>query len=212
MFMLYALPLGLVAGLAAGGRIRNLGAVQLRWMPAVLLSLLLQVVLFSTPMGETEAALRLGPPLYVASMALLLAAILANLPGWGPALLAFGCAGNLAVIAANAGRMPVSADALRQLHGDAAVSALASGGPFTNVVLMGEHTVLWWLGDVFALPAFVPFGNVFSAGDVLGALGAAVWVAQLMSCKQSGRSSNEVGSGACDLTAERQGSVVPTTR
>jgi purine nucleosidase/pyrimidine-specific ribonucleoside hydrolase len=48
-----------------------------------------------------------------------------------------------------------------------------------NSAVIGPGTALWFLGDVFAVPAAVPLANVFSIGDVLIALGGAwfVWAA-----------------------------------
>src|SRR5439155_6885760 len=127
-----------------------------------------QVGLFSTPLAEAAWVQSVGPPLYVITLALILLALLANLRARGAWLVLLGAASNFTAIVANAGAMPVLADALRQRGGEAAVLALAQRrGPFSNVALMGGHTRLPFLGDIFALPAAVPFGNVFSVGDVL---------------------------------------------
>ena len=55
---------------------------------------------------------------------------------------------------------------------------------FANAAYV-EHARLWFLGDVFAIPASWPLANVFSVGDVLIALGAA-W-AILATARRSAR-------------------------
>ena len=46
------------------------------------------------------------------------------------------------------------------------------GNVFANSAYVANAR-LWFLGDVFAVPASWPFANVFSIGDVLIAVGAA---------------------------------------
>ena len=66
----------------------------------------LQIVLFSGPVSERIGDA--GPPIYVASTALVLVAVLGNLRIPGMALVALGAACNLAAIVANGGYMPAS--------------------------------------------------------------------------------------------------------
>jgi hypothetical protein len=68
--------------------------------------------------------------------------------------------------------MPVSADALR------AMSRLPQGG-YSNSVLV-DHVNLAPLTDIFAMPTFVPAANVFSVGDVLIGVGAAIAIVMAM--------------------------------
>ena len=42
------------------------------------------------------------------------------------------------------------------------------------------HPALPWLTDIFALPTWLPFANIFSVGDVLIALGVAVTIVLAM--------------------------------
>lgn len=180
MFMLYAVPLGLLAGLALGGRVHGLGTASIRHAWLFVVALAVQVALFSTPLGEMEWAPRYGPYVYLASLGLVLVGLLLNLQGWGSRLLLVGAVCNLLVIAANGGRMPVWAEAARSVGGEARVEEIAAPRWLKNVSLMDETTRLWFLGDVFAMPGFVPLGNVFSIGDVLAGAGVAVWLVELM--------------------------------
>jgi hypothetical protein len=178
--MLYAVPIGIAAGLALGGRLALLGEARLRHVPVFVLALIIQVALFSTPLGETTWALAYGPALYVGSLALVMLGLLANRGGVGAYMVLLGACSNLAVIAANGGRMPVLPQALLALKGEGRLQALSSGQYLTNVAPMEPETGLWFLGDIFAMPGFVPFANVFSVGDVVAGLGVAFWLAELM--------------------------------
>jgi hypothetical protein len=75
-------------------------------------------------------------------------------------------------IVANSGVMPAARGAL-ELAGIG-----APGGRFANSTAVADPR-LAFLGDVFAWPAPLPFANVFSVGDALIVLGAAIVVHQV---------------------------------
>ena len=171
MFILYAIPVGLLIGRLLGGRVEHLAEIRFRWAPLALAGLLAQVVLFAGPVASTVGSL--GPPLYVASTAAVLVAVLRNVRLPGIALVVAGALSNLAAIVANGGVMPASPEAV------AGLGMEASDG-FSNSVVLSDPA-LRPLTDIFALPAWVPFANVFSIGDVLIAVGVAVAIASGMS-------------------------------
>ena len=115
MFILYAIPIGIVAGFLLGGRLDGLERLRLRWAPLVLLGLLLQVAIFSEPIGRAVGDA--GPAIYVASTAIVFVAVLRNLAIPGVALIAIGAGCNLAAIVANGGWMPADPDALAAIGG-----------------------------------------------------------------------------------------------
>jgi hypothetical protein len=171
VFVLYAIPLGLLAGWLRGGRLERLGGLSFKLGPLALAGLLVQVLLFSTPVGGM-----LGdavPIVYVASTALVLFVVWINREIPGMKLVALGAAGNLVAIVANGGYMPADPDAL------AAAGMAGSEGPTNSVV--ATNPALPFLTDIFALPEWVPFANVFSIGDVLIGLGLIVAIAAGMS-------------------------------
>ncbi len=174
MLLLYAIPIGLLLGLAVGGRLGSLAAVRIRWWPLALAGLAFQVLLFSPPIASRIGGL--GPALYVGSTLVVLAALLANLGQPGFRLILAGALLNLLVIVANGGQMPAAPEALLALHG---VAALPTDG-FSNSIVAGAGTALWFLGDVFYLPRPIPLANVFSIGDVLIAVGGAWFMARTM--------------------------------
>ncbi|MEO6208116.1 MAG: DUF5317 family protein [Candidatus Limnocylindrales bacterium] len=166
MFILYAIPIGILVGYLLGGRLDRLGDMRFRWGWLAIAGLIAQVLLFSPPAADMVGAA--GPPLYVASTAAVFVAVVRNWRIPGLALVALGAASNLAAIAANGGIMPASPDA---------VAVLATEGPgFSNSVVVADPA-LQLLTDIFALPGWVPFANVFSVGDVLIGVGVAVVIA-----------------------------------
>ncbi|MFZ5853944.1 MAG: DUF5317 domain-containing protein [Chloroflexota bacterium] len=170
MFMLYALVIGLVVGRLLGGRLDRIAALRFRWVPLALAGLAVQVALFSSPLTERVGAL--GPPLYVASTIAVLVVVGRNITIPGLALVALGALSNLAAIVANGGFMPASPSALE------ALGRTAETG-FSNSVVLTDP-VLAPLTDVFAMPAFLPFANVFSVGDVLIGLGVGLALVSAM--------------------------------
>jgi hypothetical protein len=169
MFLFYALPIGLVPGFLLGGRPSGLANLKFRWGLLAVAGFALQVVLFSGPVSERIGDA--GPPLYVASTALVFIAVLANLRTPGMALVAIGAASNLAAIIANGGYMPAS-------HSAAAV------GPDGVVVYSNTRVIvspaLEFLTDVIVLPAWLPFTNIASIGDLLIGAGIAIVIAVSM--------------------------------
>lgn len=170
MFMLWAIPVGIVVGLLAGGRIEGLSGLHFRWPALAVAGLLVQVVLF-TPAGDRLAG-SLAPGIYVASTLAVFAAVLRNIRLPGMAIVALGSLSNLAAIAANGGAMPADPAAL-------AAAGLDSAGSHTNSVVVPDPA-LRLLTDIFAIPASVPFANVFSVGDVLIGVGIVVVIAAAM--------------------------------
>ncbi|HET7031025.1 MAG TPA: DUF5317 family protein [Candidatus Limnocylindrales bacterium] len=169
MFVLYAIPLGLVAGRMIGGRLEGLQRVAIRWGPLALAALVVQILLFSPlAAGVPDVAAR---AIYVASTAAVLVAVAANLRLAGVPLVAAGAAANLAAIVANGGAMPADPGAL-------ATAGIALGGPSNSIV--SADPLLRPLTDIFALPAVVPLANVFSVGDVLIGFGIAIAIAAAM--------------------------------
>jgi hypothetical protein len=164
MFLLYALLIGLIAGFVLGGRPAGLLELRFRWGGLMVAGLLIQVALFSDLVAERVGAL--GPPVYVGSTVLVLGAVARNLAIPGVGIVVAGALSNLAAIVANGGFMPASPAALASLGRSPATI-------YSNSAVVPDPA-LWPLTDIFALPRWVPFANVFSVGDVLIAVGVVV--------------------------------------
>ena len=164
MFLLAAVALALITVPLAGGRLARLAEIRFRWVPLILLALVVQVVIMVLVPGGNDALHRL---LHIGSYGLAGVFLLVNHRQAGIRVLATGALLNAAAIAANNGVMPASASALR------VAGELRTTDGFANSTALA-HRRLLFLGDVFAIPKSIPLHNVFSIGDVLIALGAAI--------------------------------------
>jgi hypothetical protein len=170
VFILYGVAAGLVVGLLAGGRIGRLADLRIRGAWLAIAGLAAQVFLFLPTVGDALGAV--APLIYAGSSAAILAVILANLRVPGFALMAAGAACNVAAILANGGYMPVSAGALASLGWEAPPG-------YSNSAAVADPALVP-LTDIFAMPPWLPFANVFSVGDVLIAVGIAATIALAM--------------------------------
>jgi len=173
MILLWSVAASLVIALLRGGKLVNLGTLRFRvgWLAFV--ALLLQVLVVYLPFGNTGTEWSTQSLLLVGSYALLIGVVVANreLPGlW---ILGVGLALNLAVMIANGGFMPVAEETLRRaglLHLATSTESGARLLSSKDILLPREETRLWFLGDVFSLPA--PLSTAYSIGDILLAIGA----------------------------------------
>jgi hypothetical protein len=183
MFVLYAVAVGLMVGFVLGGRPSGLANLRFRWALLAIAGFAAQVVLFSEFASERVGAA--GPPLYVASTALVLIAVLRNVRTPGLPLVALGAFANLAAIVANGGFMPASRDAL-------AAIGHAPASTYSNSAVL-DAPALAPLTDIFALARWLPFTNIFSVGDVLIALGVGIAIVIAMRSTRHGGTVSDAG-------------------
>ncbi len=160
--VLLTLPLALVVGTLAGGRISRLPSVPFRWVALVPAGVALQFV----PMSGSGGAL-----LLIASFALLCAFAARNLGLAGFPLILLGLLLNLTVIGLNNG-MPVSKTALIRSGQSSTLAALRSHGGSKHHLATNQDELLP-LGDVLALPP--PVRQAISVGDIATHAGI-VWL------------------------------------
>lgn len=177
-----ALAVGLVAGLAAGGRPSNAASCTFHLWPALVVGVVLQ--------GVPELLGLEGSAAYAAvacSYTALLAFAAANLRLTGMAVVLVGLALNTAAILPNGG-MPVRGPALVQagIVEPDDVGALDFG---SKRHLERDDDVLVVLGDVVPVP---PFREVLSIGDLLLSAGLAAVVFRLL---RPARSASAPGRG-----------------
>lgn len=188
MLLLYAVALGLLAGVATRGDIHALGTVKVKLWPIALIGLAFQALLFSSPLAAVVGAL--GPSLYVLSTTLVLMGLVVNLRQPGFWLIIIGALANFTVILANGGQMPASPEAFAALNGLPVVPTT----DFSNSVIAGPGTPFYFLADLFVLPRPIPLANVFSIGDVLIGLGGAAFILRVMHSRAAVASSPPPGS------------------
>ncbi len=158
MVFLDAVLAATAVGVLLGGSPAALGELRLRTLWLAYSAIALQVVAFpsnvlpwATPDGLARGA-------WLLSYSLLIGMIAQNRHVRGLLIVGAGLACNLVAIVANGGLMPVTRDALR-----------ATGHSYdvrNNSISLAEPR-LSGLVDRFAAPGWLPFGNVFSVGDVL---------------------------------------------
>jgi hypothetical protein len=178
----------LVIGKLCGGSLSNLGATQVRskWLAFVAVGL--QLAAFPTAVLPWSTPTSVAKGLWLASYVLLVAMLVRNRALPGVAIIAAGIACNLVAILANGGLMPV--------RGSAEAGAGRSYRVHDNSILLA-HPKVALLIDRWAVPRWIPLGNVFSIGDVLIALGTFVVVVMAMRQPRVGLGSEgEAGPGA----------------
>lgn len=165
MFIPLLIVSSIFVALARGGRPAYLAQISVQRAWLLFVPLLLQLLAFS-PIGEIVV---FGSPLaqilYTLSLGVAALALWLNRQLPGMVWIALGLFLNFLVIFLNGGFMPISA-AARQFAGLPPVV-----GRDMNVLPMTDATILPFLGDILPLPAFLPFANVFSVGDLLIAFG-----------------------------------------
>jgi hypothetical protein len=188
MVLIVLFGLGLAAGLLRGGSLRNLATLRVRhaWLPLLALGLQACFVVFGREPGSIPTWVRTSVLLITYSGMFGFLLLNRDLPG--SRLLLAGAALNAAVMLANGGFMPVTRQALaRSGHADYIVTQ--GGDQFVrrskDIVLEKEDTRLWFLSDVFGIPAPLPFSSNFSPGDLLIGLGAAWLTYRGLTCPAS---------------------------
>lgn len=149
-----AVVLGLVGGLASGGRVQRLRSFAIGWPLLLVGSAALR--LLAPFVGDLAAAA------YILAFAGIVAVALRNASITGMVLVAGGAALNLIVVVAN-GAMPVGVDALE------IAGALMPTDPLHTPLTADVRLSV--LADVIPAP---PLRAVYSVGDVLLAAGGAV--------------------------------------
>jgi hypothetical protein len=159
MLLLVALVIGLLAGIATGGKLGNVGNLNIRWPWLVVAALVVREVAVLSPLSAADGV----QYVYVVALAALV--------GWtawhasrlrGAWIVAIGAAMNLVVVIANRARMPVAPEL---------AGRLIARGHIGQYVIMGSGTNLGGLGDWIGVPG--PLGGAYSPGDAMIAIGIA---------------------------------------
>ena len=172
MVVAFALVIGLSVAWMLGANPMRLADVRFRGSALVFAALGIQLAIY-TPL-TAHIPHRLDRPLHLLSYLMLIGFFLLNLRVPAFWLVGFGLLSNAAVIFANSGHMPITAEGWVAAGGK--LSDFNSHGISANSVLVGPHTRLHWLGDIFALPIRVPTASVLSIGDLLIVLGTVAFV------------------------------------
>lgn len=161
----------LIIGWMLRGRLSNLAGVEVHGLLLALLAVAFQY-------GGQHAAgagwISLdvwGPFVYAAASVLLVTAMWLNRKSPAFFLIGVGLMLNLAVVAANGGKMPVSAEGLVRAGFESYVQPLEAERVLTHR-LLDDETRLPLLASVHVLTKPYPRPKVFSLGDAILAIGA----------------------------------------
>jgi hypothetical protein len=159
MLLLVALVIGLLAGLATGGKLGNVGNLNIRWPWLVVAALIVREAAVLSPLSGVDGV----QYVYVVALAALVAWTAFHATRLrGAWIVSMGAGLNLLVVIANAARMPVAPEL---------AGRLLDRGHIGQYVVMGSGTNLGWLGDWIGVPG--PLGGAYSPGDVVIAIGIA---------------------------------------
>jgi hypothetical protein len=176
--------LGIIIGFCLKGKISYLADLKLHGLSLIVLSLVVQVVILSTPLAGLPWLIQNGNLVYTLAMVVLLLGLLYNRHfGWSFWLIIIGTACNIIVIAQNQGAIPVDLGKLSIVSGESVSSLNAHFTAHTELTYrtpLTPQSELGWMGDIIYIPLPLLDGNVYSVGDVLISLGLAAFIAKIM--------------------------------
>jgi Family of unknown function (DUF5317) len=167
MVLAEAAVVGIWLGLVSGGRMSALAELRIRHVELAYVAILLQIGAYPSGLFPWSTPDGVARVLWLVSFGLLIGFAAANRAVRGVALVFAGLASNLAAVLANGGLMPANPHAAR---------AAGMTSRLHNNSVAASHPHLAWLTDRWAVPDWIPFGNVYSVGDVLIAVGIAATI------------------------------------
>jgi hypothetical protein len=162
--MLVGFAIAALSAVVAGGNLRKLSNLTFRFAWLLFLGLFAQVVIISLLPDGNEG---IREAIHIGSYLLVFVFLALNWRLPGLPVIAVGALMNFAAIAANGGVMPADPDAAAR----AGITDVE--GEFENSRPVDDPKLAAF-GDRFAIPESWPLSNVFSIGDILIVLGAAV--------------------------------------
>lgn len=177
MFVLYAVILGILIGYISGGRLKYLSQRLFKNLLLVITGFSIQILIFSDisflkPLQNYPGIIT---SLHILSYLLILAFVASNYKLPGIAFIGIGILLNATVIILNKGHMPASIESFSSSSVGKYADLLIRGETINNSKAIAEDTILPWLGDIFAIPSYIPFSNVFSIGDIVIAIGVCIY-------------------------------------
>lgn len=166
---------------ALGGIIRSkinktaYQSIDVKHIWLVLAAYVPQFIAFYWPATRTYIADQWISVLFVTSQLILLVFIWVNRKIPGGWLMGLGLFLNFLVICLNGGMMPLTPENAQFLQPAGNPIPITLGervGISKDILLEKSNTKLWFLSDIFLLPAWLNYPLAFSPGDVLVSLGA----------------------------------------
>lgn len=170
-----ALIIAIVIGFVRGGRIVNIGNMNIRGWLLVVIAFVLQMIpiFFSTLPAVSEY----GYYISFAAMVLMLLLVIINIEKKGFWLIVIGAIMNIMAMWFNGFLMPISFAGLTYIGFADIVEAVKSGDIINYISI---ESITHWsanLGKAIVLPRWYPFAKVISFGDIFMSIGL-FWFAQ----------------------------------
>jgi hypothetical protein len=187
LFIIYAIILGILIGYLMDGKLDHLNSKPMHYKWTAFCALFIQVIIFSGFSFVESMPDSLIVTLHIGSYVCLLIFILANIRIKGILVIGLGTLLNSLVISLNGGYMPSNSEQLKVETTVIGVDKLQQSSTYNNVKGMTQSTVFPWLGDIFEMPSWLPFSNLFSIGDVFIAVGVLIYlIVNMQSPKSKG--------------------------
>lgn len=149
-----AILMGVLVGLARGGKLPSFARLGLRWAPVLALGLVAQTV-------ADQRAMTGGTTLLVLGSFVLILGMVRNLHLKGMTIVSIGMLLNLTALAVN-GHVPVRFDSLVAVNPDLTRESVISVGAVRQIE--SDSTSLAFLGDIVPIPVL---NDVISFGDLI---------------------------------------------
>lgn len=179
MFILYAVVISIIISYLLGGRLKFILQRPLKHVWLATFGFLIQIIIF-TDFFASRYNGTVSIVLHGISYVLIVFFIFINRKIPGILLIGIGVLLNATVIFLNGGYMPTSLESLKKTSIGKQLEILIQGSTINNSQAITENTILPWLADIFYIPSWIPFSNVFSIGDVLIAIGVCVYLIRCM--------------------------------
>jgi len=174
MILVLPVVVAVCVSLLQGGSLSHLRMLPIRGTWAIVSSFVIQAAMYVVGDSYPAFVRQTGAGIYIPAMVLVMYGVLRNWRlGAAARLVLLGLSLNLAVIAANGGRMPVDTGLLRATEGAAQVRALELSEPaYYNREAVTAGSRLTFLSDEIEVPFPLGHGYVCSIGDIVLAVGA----------------------------------------
>lgn len=179
MFILYIVIISIIVSYIFGGRLKFILNRPLKHTWLAVLGLLIQVSIFNEFITSRWDSLSLAI-FHGLSYLLIIFFVYLNRKIPGILLIGIGIILNAVVIFLNGGHMPACLESVEKASIGRQLDILREGYTTNNSQLITETTLLPWLGDIFYIPSWIPFSNVFSIGDIFIAIGASAYIFKSM--------------------------------
>lgn len=200
MILLIVLAVAFVTLCALGGNPRALARARWREGWLILAAVGIQLATIFLPDLQDDRLTQWRGLTFIITYLVALLFLWLNRALPGLKLVLLGTALNFSVMLVHGGFMPVSPEALQLAGHDGLVEEWRAGAPVAeskDILLPTELTRLWFLSDIFTIPAGLPIPGSFSLGDVLIAAGAIRFLQRSMrspsSSEEENSNSNEEG-------------------